>query len=129
MSPTAGYELLHALMAAAMLEATAAVLLRLAKVPVVALVQPFVGDEPVVTLLQRKLLAVPPSVRLLAGLPKVVLAILTTAPVAYAVTPTAAYEVLQALMALARFVAAVAGVELTIKVPAVVLVHPFVPVA
>jgi hypothetical protein len=31
-------------------------------------------------------------------------------------------------MALARFVAAVDGMELTIKVPAVALVHPFVPV-
>lgn len=69
MSPTAGYELLHALIAAAMLEASAAVLAPLAKVPVVALVQPFVGDLPVVTLLQTKLLAFPPSVRLLAGLP------------------------------------------------------------
>lgn len=30
-------------------------------------------------------------------------------------------------MAFARFVAAVAGMELTTKVPAVALVHPFVP--
>jgi hypothetical protein len=115
-------------MAAAIFAASAAVLAPLAKVPAVALVQPFLGDPPVVTLLQAKLLAVPPSVRLLAGLPKVVLAIVTTFPVAYAVTPTAANALVQALMAFARFVAAVAGMELTIKVPAVALVHPFVPV-
>ena len=81
---------MQALMAAAMFEASAAALLPLAKVPVVALEQPFVGDPPLVTLLQTKLLAFPPSVRLLAGLPRVVLAIVTTEPVAYAVTPTAA---------------------------------------
>jgi len=114
-------------MAAAMFEASAALLLPLAKVPVVALVQPLLPGEPVVTALQTKLLAFPPSVRVLAGLPSVVLAIVTTVPVEYAVTPTVGNELLQALMAFARFEATVAGRELTIKVPAVVLVHPFVP--
>ena len=53
----------------------------------------------------------------------------TTLPVAYAVTPTAEYELLQALMAFARFEATMAGLELTLKVPAVALVHAFVPAA
>jgi hypothetical protein len=112
-----------------MFAASAAVLLPLIKVPVVALVQPLLPGEPVVTALQTKLLAVLLSVRLLAGLPSVVLAIVTTLPVAYAVTPTAGYEVLQALMALARFEATMAGLELTLKVPVVALVHAFVPAA
>src|SRR5208283_613586 len=127
-TPTAGNEVLHALMAAAMFAASAAVLIPLAKVPVVELVQPLVGGKPVVTALQTKLLAFPPSVRVLAGLPRVVLPTVTTAPVEAAVTPTAGYAVLQALMALAKLVAAVDGMELTIKVPVVALVHPFVPV-
>jgi len=100
--------MLHALMAAAMFAASAAMLLPLAKVPAMALVQPLLG-EPEVTPLQTKLLAFPPSVRLLGAIPSVVLAIVTTLPVAYAVTPTAEYEVLQALMAFARFVATVDG--------------------
>ena len=93
MTPTAGYELLQALMAAAMFEATVAVL-PLPKVPVVALVQPLV---------------VWLSVSELAGLPNVVLVIVTTLPIAFAVTPTAEYAVLQALMAFARLVAEVDG--------------------
>ena len=52
---------MHAWMAAAMLEATVAVLLLVAKVPVVALLQPLLPAVPAVTLLQTKLLAVPPS--------------------------------------------------------------------
>ncbi len=108
MTPTAGYELLQALMAAAMFEATVAVL-PLPKVPVVALVQPLVEGEPEVTALQTKLLAVWLSVSELAGLPNVVLVIVTTLPIAFAVTPTAEYAVLQALMAFARLVAEVDG--------------------
>jgi len=95
-------------MAVAMFEASAAVVLPLIKVPVVALVQPLL-PEPVVTALQTKLLAVLLRVRELVGLPSVVLATVTTAPVAYAVTPTAGYAVLQALIAFARFVAEVDG--------------------
>jgi len=95
-------------MAAAMFEATVAVL-PLANVPVVALAQPLLEGPPEVTALQTKLLAFPPSVSELAGLPSVVLVIVTTLPFAVAVTPTAEYAVLQALMALARFVAEVDG--------------------
>ena len=58
-----------------------------------------------------------------------VLVTVTTLPVADAVTPTAGYVVLQRLMASARFEATMAGVELTLKVPAVELVHAFVPAA
>jgi len=116
-------------MAAAMFDASAAMLLPLINVPVVALVQPLLPAEPVVTALQTKLLAVLVRVRELAGLPSVVLAIVTTAPVEDAVTPTAGYEVLQALMAAAMFEATTAGLELTAKVPAVALVHAFVPAA
>jgi len=128
-TPTAGYELLQALMAAAMFAASTAVLPPPAKVPVVALVQLLLPGEPAVTTLQTKLLAVLLSVRELAGLPSVVLAMVTTLPVAYAVTPTAEYELLQALIAFARFEATMAGLELTLKVPAVALVHAFVPAA
>jgi len=112
-----------------MFAASAAVLPPPAKVPVVALVQLLLPGEPLVTALQTKLLAVLLRVRLLAGLPSVVLAIVTTRPVADAVTPTAEYELLQALMAFARFEATMAGLELTAKVPAVELVHAFVPAA
>ena len=70
---------MQALMAAAIFAASAALLLPAAKVPVVALVQPLL-PEPVVTALQTKLLADLVSVRELAGLPSVVLAIVTTLP-------------------------------------------------
>jgi hypothetical protein len=116
-------------MAAAMFAASAAVLTPPANVPLVALVQPLLPGAPVVTTLQTKLLAVLLSVRLLAGLPSVVLAMVTTLPVADAVTPTAANELLQALMAFARFEATMAGLELTLKVPVVALVQAFVPAA
>jgi hypothetical protein len=92
-----------------MFAATTAALPPPTKVPVVALVQPLLPGEPEVTALQTKLLAVLLSVRELVGLPSVVLPIVTTAPVEYAVTPTAGYVVLQALMVFARFVATVAG--------------------
>jgi len=92
-----------------MFEASAAVVLPAMKVPVVALVQPLLPEPPAVTALQTKLLAVLLSVSELAGLPSVVLVIVTTLPVAYAVTPTAAYELSQALMAFAKFVAEVDG--------------------
>jgi len=49
-------------MAAARFEATVALLLLVAKLPVVELVQAFVPAVPGVTLLQTKLLAFPPSV-------------------------------------------------------------------
>ena len=78
-----------------MFEATVAAL-PLAKVPVVALVQPLVEGKPEVTALQRKCLAVLLRVRLLAGLPSVVLVIVATAPFEVAVTPTAGYALLQA---------------------------------
>jgi hypothetical protein len=87
--PTAGYDVLQALIAAAILAASAVVLAPRANVPFVALLQPFTGGKPVVTALHAKLLALPPSVSVLAALPSVVLEIVTTAPVAYAVTPSA----------------------------------------
>ncbi len=100
---------MHALMAAAMFEASAAGVAPLIKVPVVALVQPLLPKPPVVTRLQTKLLAFPPRISEVAGLPSVVLVIVTTLPVADAATPTAGYAAVQALMALARFVAEVEG--------------------
>jgi len=95
-------------MAVAIFAAVAALLPPAAKVPVVELVQPLL-PEPVVTALQTKLLAVLVSVSELAGLPKVVLLTVTTLPVTVAVTPTAGYAALQALMAFARLVAEVVG--------------------
>jgi hypothetical protein len=63
-----------------MFAASAAVVAPAAKVPVVGLEQPLLG-EPVVTALQTKLLAVLLRVRLLVGLPSVVLPMVTTAPI------------------------------------------------
>jgi hypothetical protein len=76
-------------MAAAMFEASAAGVAPLIKVPVVELMQPLLPEPPVVTTLQTKLLAFPPRISELTGLPSVVLVIVTTLPVADAATPTA----------------------------------------
>lgn len=113
------------LMAAAIFEATLAVVLPVAKVPMVALVQLLLPSQPAVTPLQVKLLTLPPSVMLLLELPGVVLVIVTTPAFAVAVTPTAEYELSQLLMAAARYAARVAGVELAakLKLPALALVH------
>lgn len=78
-------------------------------------------------MLQTKLLAVPPSVRVLA-LPIVVPLTVTTAPATDAVAPTLEYAVSQLLMAAERFDATVPGVVLLIKVPVVELVQLLVPV-
>src|ERR1700694_5720938 len=127
MTPTAGYKVLQLLMAAAIFKATAAVVLPVAKVPGGALLQPFVPTLPAVTILQAKLVAVPPSARPVAGLPGVVSVIVTAPPFTDAVTPTAGYETLQLLMAAARYEAIVAGVEFGLMAPAVELVHAFAP--
>src|SRR5208282_6669666 len=101
-------------MAAAIFEATAAEVVPVAKVPVVALLQPLLPLEPGVTPLQLKLLAFPPSVRD-ALLPSVVPLTVTAPPTAVALAPTDGYEALQLLMAAARYAAKVAGGVLAAK--------------
>jgi hypothetical protein len=86
----------------------------------------YVGLTPAVTALQVKLLAVPPSLSVEA-VPNVVSVTVTTAPDTVDVTPIP-YVAPQEVSAAFRFVASVAGVVLTAKVPAVALLQPLLPV-
>ena len=114
----------HRAIAAARFEASVVVLLLVAKVPVVELGQLFVPAELPVTLPHEKPVRLSPTERKFPGFVAVTVTVL---PPALAVTPTAAKDVLQALIAAARFVAKSDVAEAFIKVPLVELGHVCVP--
>jgi hypothetical protein len=122
----------HRPIAVATLAARLVVLPSVAKVPLVALPQKFVPFVPAVTGPHVKipvLFAVPAEKAETVKSPFVVLVTVTVLLLNEAVAPTAEFEVLQALIAAARFVARVVVFELVTNVPAVEVVHVCVPLA
>src|SRR5207249_2832965 len=118
----------HRLIAAARFEANVVALKLVAKVPLVALPHVLEPLEPALVAVQFNacpppLVSVPPKV----AAPSPVAVTIAPLPLVLAVKPTLGNEMLQELIAAARFVASVVVLALFTKVPAVALVQPFVP--